>query len=252
MSLSAANLRIEEVFKSRRGNGGQKVEILKGVSFSVPAGELTAICGPSGGGKSTLIRLLNRLEDPDSGRILLNGEDIFDADPLQLRTRVGLVSQKPFMFAGTVAFNLERPFSLQEKEAPQGDFMAEAVELCGLTPEILGQDARSLSLGQQQRVSLARMLVSEPEVLLLDEPTSALDRPTGDRLASTLKEICRLRKMTILMVTHDLRITQRVADRLVYLEDGRVFEEGPAEELFSSPRSTQLKNFLVEPAEEVS
>jgi putative ABC transport system ATP-binding protein len=102
-------------------------------------------------------------------------------------------------------------------------------------------------LGQQQRVALARTLITGPEVLLLDEPTSSLDRPTADRLAATLREICRSRRLTILMVTHDLRLAGRVADHLAYLEAGEILEEGRPEELLNHPRSESLRRFLAEP-----
>lgn len=247
-AVSAAFL-VEAVRKSRHRPDGQTVAILRGLSMVVPNGELTVVVGPSGGGKSTLVRLLNRLEDPDSGRILLFGEDIGRLDPLALRRRVGLVSQKPFMFAGSVLDNLQIPFSLREEPPPAAasEALQTTVALCRLEAELLSREARSLSLGQQQRVALARTLLTGPDVLLLDEPTSALDRPTADRLAATLREICRSRRLTILMVTHDLRLTERVADHLAYLEGGEILEEGRPEELFNHPRTEQLRRFLAEP-----
>jgi putative ABC transport system ATP-binding protein len=195
------------------------------------------------------VRLLNRLEEPDGGRILLFGEAIADLDPLVLRRRIGLVPQKPFMFEGSVLDNLQRPFHLREEPPPAADSetLLSVLALCRLDPELLPRAARSLSLGQQQRVALARTLVTGPEVLLLDEPTSALDRPTADRLAATLREICRSRRLTILMVTHDLRLAGRVADHLAYLEEGVILEEGRSEELLNHPRTEQLRRFLAEP-----
>jgi putative ABC transport system ATP-binding protein len=249
LTESPAALSIEAVHKFRRALDGRTVEILCGLSLAAPTGELTAIVGPSGGGKSTLVRLLNRLEEPDGGRILLFGEAIASLDPLVLRRRIGLVPQKPFMFEGSVLDNLQRPFHLREASPPAADSetLRSVLALCRLDPELLSRDARSLSLGQQQRVSLARTLVTGPEVLLLDEPTSALDRPTADRLAATLREICRSRRLTILMVTHDLRLAGRVADHLAYLEGGVIFEEGRPEQLLNHPRSEQLRRFLTEP-----
>jgi len=242
-------LEIEAVRKSRLAADGRPVELLRGLTLEVPAGELTAVVGPSGGGKSTLVRLLNRLEEADGGRILLFGEELAGLDPLLLRRRVGLVPQKPFMFEGSVLDNLQRPFHLREEPPPAADSEAllSVLALCRLGSELLPRVARSLSLGQQQRVSLARSLVTCPEVLLLDEPTSALDRPTADRLAATLREICRSRRLTILMVTHDLRLAGRVADRLAYLEDGLILEQGRPEALLNHPRTAQLRRFLAEP-----
>lgn len=225
--------------------------ILDGISFSARQGEVTAIVGPSGGGKSTLIRLVNRLADPTTGRILLDSGDIAGIDPLELRRRVGMVLQKPFMFEGTVLANLQRPFRYRQQQQPPADSdeVLRALELSRLPPELLARDARTLSLGEQQRVSLARTLIGGPQVLLLDEPTSALDRPTADRLAATLHDICRSRQLTVILVTHDLRLAGRIGDHLLYLEKGRILEEGAGKELLSRPQTAELRRFLAEPEE---
>lgn len=242
-------LQIEEVCSVRRGPNGQDRTILDQLSFVVERGRISVIVGPSGGGKSSLVRLLNRLEDPQSGRILFDGVDIASLDPLLLRRRVGLVLQKPVMFAGSVQDNLQRSFQLQRDGGSQADtiLLEHTLHLCGLSAELLPQQARTLSIGQQQRVNLARTLIGGPEVLVLDEPTSALDRPTSDRLAATLKEICRAKGMTLLMVTHDLRLAERIADHLGYLESGRILEQGPASRLLQQPQSPELQRFLAEP-----
>ncbi|MBI1922150.1 MAG: ATP-binding cassette domain-containing protein [Geobacter sp.] len=225
--------------------------ILDDVSFSAGQGEITAIVGPSGGGKSTLIRLVNRLEDPSSGRIRVGGDDVASIDPLELRRRVGMVLQKPFMYDGTVLHNLQQPFRYRQAPPPLAESgeMRRSLELARLDPDILGRDARTLSGGEQQRVSLARVLIGGPRVLLLDEPTSALDRPTADRLAATLHDICRSQRLTVILVTHDLRLAGRIADHLLYLEKGRVLEEGGREEFLERPRTEELRLFLAEPAE---
>lgn len=242
-------LQIEEVSTARRSPEGRELVILDRLSFAVRRGAISAIVGPSGGGKSSLIRLLNRLEDPSCGRILLDGVDLAGLEPLALRRRVGLVLQKPTMFAGSVLTNLQCPFVLRREPLPSATdpLMVRTLELCRLEPELLGREARSLSIGQQQRVNLARALIAGPEVLLLDEPTSALDRPTGDRLGATLQQICRTTGLTLLMVTHDLRLAERIADHLGYLEAGRMLEQGPAARLLQQPQSPELKRFLAEP-----
>ncbi len=252
MEVTPAELILENVGRSRRGKDGREVDILKGISLHARAGEILAIIGPSGGGKSTLVRLLNRLEDPSSGRILLAGRDIMEIDPLVLRRRVGLVPQKSFMFEGTVLDNLQFPFRVRSQPLPAGQssLVTETLDLCRLDSDLLEREARSLSGGQQQRLSLARILISTPEVLLLDEPTSALDRPTADRLSATLKQICRARRLTIVLVTHDLRLAERTADRMAYLEAGRIVEEGFAGEMFAKPRSAAFQKFLASPEEE--
>ncbi|MBE0603008.1 MAG: ATP-binding cassette domain-containing protein, partial [Deltaproteobacteria bacterium] len=172
-------VRLENIGKVRRDPEGKDVAVLAGISFEARQGEATVIVGPSGSGKSSLIRLINRLEDPSSGRILIGGEDITKIDPLALRRRVGMVQQKAFMFEGTVLHNLQRPFLYRNAPLPQAgsEEVARALALSRLPPELLERDARTLSGGEQQRVCVARVLIGRPQVLLLDEPTSALDRP---------------------------------------------------------------------------
>lgn len=239
-------LRLEGVTRQRRDHAGKSVEILAGIDLEVMAGALTVIVGPSGGGKSTLVRLLNRLEDPSSGRILLDDFPLDSIPVLQLRRRVGLMLQSPWMAPGSVLENLQLPFRLRGETPPAADEerLLRVFTRCGLAVDLLPREARTLSLGQQQRLSLARTLLPGPSLLVLDEPTSALDRPTGDRLADTLRKICREEQLTVLMVTHDLRLAGRVADRLAYLEAGRIWETGPAAELLDHPRDPRLRQFL--------
>ena len=241
---------VEQVFFSRLDRDGNDRTILTDISFSALRGEITAIVGPSGGGKSSLIRLINRLNDPTAGNILLDGKNIRELDPLVLRRQVAMVQQKPFMFEGTVLTNLQRPFLFRESILPDAvsSEVRLALELAQLKPEYLERDARSLSVGEQQRVSLARALVTGPAVLLLDEPTSALDRPTGDRLAATLQEICGTQQLTAILVTHDLRLAGK-ADKLIFLEGGRIREQGTPEQLLKAPGSMELRRFLDAPQE---
>jgi len=250
MSSCAVQLELEDVRKIRRDGKGQDREILRGVSWSVNRSEFSAIIGPSGGGKSTLVRLVNRLEDPTSGRILLSGQDVMEIEPLALRRRVALVTQKPFMFPGTVQANLElvSRFRDESPSTEQAEHITRVLEWCHIGARLRTEDARSLSLGEQQRVSLARALLGKPELLLLDEPTSALDRPTATSLADTLAEIGRSGGPTLLMVTHDLPLAEQVVDRLAYLEEGRILEEGPAGTLLTAPGTEALKKFLALPS----
>ena len=245
------SVRLERIAVMRSGRDGRTVPILSDISFSADSGAITAIVGPSGGGKSSLIRLINRLSDPTSGTVYLNGEDIAAMDPLQLRRRVAMVPQKPFMFEGSVLANLLLPFRYRQEPLPPADGpeIAQVLELARLDAELLERDSRTLSLGQQQRVSLARSLITRPHVLLLDEPTSALDRPTADRLSATLHDICRSQQLTVILVTHDLRLAGKIADHLIYLEAGRIREAGQAAALLSNPQSAELRRFLAEPDE---
>ncbi len=242
-------VRVEQVGLVRRDRDRGETAILDDVSFGANEGRITAIVGPSGGGKSSLIRLINRLDDPTTGRILLDGADVAELEPLVLRQRVAMVLQRPFMFPGTTLRNLQLPFLYRRDSLPSADSseVRDALELARLTSDLLERDARTLSVGQQQRVSIARAVIATPRVLLLDEPTSALDRPTGDQLAATLQEICRARQLTVLLVTHDLRLAGRIADDLIYMEAGRVRETGSAAEVLENPESEELRRFLAEP-----
>lgn len=242
---------VEQVCLNRNNRERGKTVILDNVSFDANEGRITAIVGPSGGGKSSLIRLINRLDDPTTGRILLDSKNIAELEPLLLRQRVMMVLQRPFMFPGSVLHNLQLPSFYRRKTLPQpgSPEVRDVLELARLTPDLLEREARSLSVGQQQRVSIARAVIAAPDVLLLDEPTSALDRPTGDQLATTLQEICLARQLTVLLVTHDLRLAGRIADDLIYMEAGRVRETGSAAEILGNPESEELKRFLAEPEE---
>jgi putative ABC transport system ATP-binding protein len=241
-------LRIEALHKVKKDSLRGEKEILKGIDLQVRAGDLAVLIGPSGGGKSTLLRLINRLEEPSSGRIFLRGTDIRELNPIELRRNVALVMQKPFMFPGTALDNLQRSFIYARQEPPDENHpdIQEVLDTCELARELVSQDARSLSIGQQQRVSLARSLILRPEILLLDETISALDRPTAEKVVYSLKKLCKEKGLTILMVSHDLPLAEKVATLGVYLEDGEVLEEGPPVAFFGAPKKEQLRKFLTQ------
>lgn len=180
---------------------GDEGPIVDGFSASIPVDGLTAIVGPSGSGKTTLLRLLNRLDDPDGGHVLLDGRDVRDYDVLDLRKRVQLVGQVPVPFAGTVADNV-------------GQGWEELLERVGLVPAVATRPADVLSVGEAQRMCLARALARRPEALVLDEPTSALDTSSKagvERLVRSLADD----GLTVVMVTHDPRQATELADRVV-------------------------------------
>jgi putative ABC transport system ATP-binding protein len=202
--------------------------VLDSVSAAIPAG-VTAIVGPSGAGKSTLLRLLNRLADPDTGTIAYRGRPLNEYDPLALRREVSLVPQLPALLEGTVESNLAYAARLAGRELDSGRCLL----LAGLDPDFAARDVVKLSVGEQQRVMLARALAQEPAVLLLDEPTSALDQVTRDAIEATLVQLRRELDISIAMVSHDPEQARRLGDWVVRLEGGRAIESGPIEEVLA-------------------
>jgi putative ABC transport system ATP-binding protein len=188
--------------------------VLRDVTLSIPSGS-TALLGPSGSGKSTLLRLLNRLADPDTGSIRFHGTDVRELDPLELRRRVGLVPQLPAPVPGSVADNVQFGPRLVGREVDPEP----PVELAGLDRSFLDRDASRLSVGEQQRVMLARALALEPEVLLLDEPTASLD---SEATAAVEHALRNLHGVSLVLVTHDPNQAERLADRTIRLSAGRV------------------------------
>ena len=184
------------------------------MTLSIPTGS-TALLGPSGSGKSTLLRLLNRLADPDEGSVLFHGDDVRELDPLELRRRVGLVPQLPAPVPGSVADNVRFGPRLHGADVDP----EEPVRLAGLDQSFLERDASRLSVGEQQRVMLARALALEPEVLLLDEPTASLDATATDAVEDALHG---LRGVSVVLVTHDRAQAERLTERTLRLEAGRV------------------------------
>lgn len=203
--------------------GGRRV--LDSLSAEIPAG-VTAIVGASGAGKSTLLRLLNRLADPDAGTIAYRGKSLGEYEPLALRREVSLVPQLPALLEGTVESNLLYAADLAGKELDA----ERCLRLAGLDPDFAERDVAKLSVGEQQRVMLARALSQGPAVLLLDEPTSALDHRTRDAIESTLAELRRTLEISIVLVSHDPEQARRLGDWVVRLERGRAIEAGPIEE----------------------
>lgn len=217
-----------EVRRLRYGVGG--TEILAGVDALVPDGEVTAVVGPSGAGKSTLLRAINRLIEPSSGEVYLDGEPTGSLDPLELRRRVGIVFQIPALFGASVEEALLYGARLAGRSADPGRLL----ELVGLDPSVSGRVPETLSVGQQQRVSVARALALEPEALLLDEPTSALDEAARRKIEDLVRDLNARLGLTMVFVSHDLSQVGRVADRVVLLAEGKSVGEWEREDFFSA------------------
>ena len=217
-----------------------EVEILKGVNAGFPEGEITCVVGPSGAGKSTLLRAVNRLIEPTAGEVYLDGLPTSGMDPLLLRQRVGMVFQLPALFGGSVENAILYGARLAEKDSDAERLL----EMVGLDPLIGRKDPQTLSVGQQQRVSIARALALEPEVLLLDEPTSALDAAARRRIEDLIRELNAKLKLTIVLVSHALDQVERVADRVVLLAAGGSEGEWSKEGFFSGACGERARLFI--------
>ena len=191
--------------------------MLRDVSLGIDPG-VTGLLGPSGSGKSSLLRLLNRLADPDRGVVRFRGSDVRELEVRELRRRASMVAQLPAPLPGTVADNLRYGPALFG-----GDPDVEgALEMAGLTKLYADREADQLSVGEQQRVMLARALALEPDVLLLDEPTSALDDYAKRGVERTLAELAERSGLSMVVVTHERGQAERLCSRIVELEDGRL------------------------------
>jgi|SRR6266436_7668064 putative ABC transport system ATP-binding protein len=203
--------------------------LVQDANFEVRHGEVLAITGPSGSGKTSLLRLLNRLDEPTTGSVFVDGIDYRTIEARELRRKLGMVTQRPYLFPGTVAENL-RFGPAQRGQTLPPEAIEELLAQVGLKG-YAGRDVANLSGGEAQRVSVARTLANSPLVLLLDEPTSALDDAAKLEVESTIQKVVRDQGLTCVMVTHDLAQASRLAGRALLLEGGRIVRAGPVEEV---------------------
>ena len=203
--------------------------LVQDANFEVRHGEVLAITGPSGSGKTSLLRLLNRLDEPTTGTVFVDGIDYRTIEARELRRKLGMVTQRPYLFPGTVAENL-RFGPAQRGQTLPPEAIEELLAQVGLKG-YAGRDVANLSGGEAQRVSVARTLANSPLVLLLDEPTSALDDAAKLEVESTIQKVVRDQGLTCVMVTHDLAQASRLAGRALLLEGGRIVRAGPVEEV---------------------
>ena len=227
-------------------------QALKDVSLSIPAQEITAFIGPSGCGKSTLLKTLNRMNDlvegcKASGRVALDGEDVFTMEPAALRKRVGMVFQKPNPFPMSVYDNVAygpRTHGIRSK-AKLDDIVERSLRSAAIFEELrdrLKKDALGLSGGQQQRLCIARALAVEPEVLLMDEPTSALDPISTLKIEDLAAELKKT--YTIVIVTHNMQQAARISDRTAFFLLGEVIEFGATQKMFSIPKDQRTEDYI--------
>ena len=222
-------------------------EVLKGITTKFYEGDVVCIIGPSGSGKSTFLRSLNLLEEVTSGSITVDGFDLTDkkTDVDLVRENIGMVFQHFNLFNNlTVGENITlAPVELGKLEKEQAEFVAKnLLETVGLADKYDAMPA-SLSGGQKQRVAIARALAMKPDIMLFDEPTSALDPEMVGDVLEVMKELAK-DGMTMVVVTHEMGFAKEVADRVVFMADGHVMEEGTPEEVFDNPQNERTKAFL--------
>ena len=222
------------------------LEVLKGISLEVAEGEVLCIIGPSGSGKSTLLRCLNRLEEIQSGSIAVIGENIVQTKNInKLRENIGMVFQSFNLFPNyTVLENMMlAPLELKKMNRRQAeDAAVSLLRKVGLEDK-KNVYPHTLSGGQKQRVAIARALQMNPKIMLFDEPTSALDPEMVEEVLKVMKDLAQ-EGMTMVIVTHEMGFARDVADRVIFMDDGVIVEEGTASELFTAPKSNRCREFL--------
>jgi len=223
--------------------------VLKNINFEVNKGEVVVVCGPSGSGKSTLIRCINRLEDIDSGKIIVNGKDLYDKKTKinKLRQEVGMVFQHFNLFPHLTILENITIAPIKVKKIPKKEAEKLAMELLERVkiPHQAHKYPSELSGGQKQRVAIARTLAMKPKIILFDEPTSALDPEMIGEVLDVMKSLAK-ENYTIVCVTHEMGFAKEVSDRIVFMDEGKVIEENTPNEFFNNPKSERAKKFLNE------
>ena len=222
-------------------------QVLKGIDEQINSGEVVVIIGPSGSGKSTFLRCMNLLEEPTSGKVIFEGQEInkkgVDID--SIRTKMGMVFQGSNLFPHLTVLDNIMIGPQQVKKVPKDK--AEAIARKLLTRMGMSEKAdvypQSLSGGQKQRIAIARALAMEPDMMLFDEPTSALDPEMVGEVLQVMKDLA-MEGMTMVVVTHEMGFAKEVGDRILFMDDGQVMEQGTPDEIFNHPKSERTKDFL--------
>jgi putative lysine transport system ATP-binding protein len=222
-------------------------EILKDINFTVSKGEVVCIIGPSGSGKSTLLRCINLLEKPSGGQIIYGGESILDNrhDIYEYRTKLGMVFQQFNLFNNLNALDncMVGQIKVLKRSSEEARQVAmKYLQVVGMN-QYIGAKPKQLSGGQKQRVAIARALSMEPDVMLFDEPTSALDPEMVGEVLAVMKQLAES-GLTMLVVTHEMQFAREVSDRVVFMDQGVIAEEGTPDQIFSNPKLERTKEFL--------
>ena len=221
------------------------LEVLKGIDQVIEDREVLCVIGPSGGGKSTFLRCLNRLEEPTAGEVLLDGEPITDSNITAVRARMGMVFQSFNLFPHkTVLENITlAPIEVKGMDPAAAEEKARSLlSLVGLEDKVNAMP-RSLSGGQQQRVAIARALAMDPDIMLFDEPTSALDPEMVGEVLDVMKGLAS-QGMTMIIVTHEMNFARDVSDKVIIIDGGVISEQGAPEDIFEHPQKERTREFL--------
>lgn len=242
MSDNTVILEVKELHKSFDGH-----EVLKGISTTIKKGDVLALIGPSGCGKSTFLRSLNLLEIPTAGHVLFEGTDLTDpsVDINHVREKIGMVFQQFNLFPNmTILENIMlAPVKLGKMTKEEANTRAmELLKRIGLADKA-GAYPAQLSGGQKQRIAIVRSLAMDPDIILFDEPTSALDPEMVQEVLDVMIELAR-EDITMICVTHEMGFARQVADRVIFMEDGRILEEGTPEHFFDNPENPRCREFL--------
>ena len=221
--------------------------VLRGITNQIKKGEVVVVIGPSGSGKSTFLRCMNLLEMPTSGEIILEGQNITDPkiDINKIRTKLGMVFQQFNLFPHKTVVDNIMISPMLVKKVPREEAYKKAIALLNRVGLLEKENAypSSLSGGQQQRIAIARALAMEPDVMLFDEPTSALDPEMVGEVLNVMKQLAN-DGMTMVIVSHEMGFAREVGDRILFMDEGQILEEGPPEQLFSHPQHPRTKDFL--------
>jgi ABC-type methionine transport system ATPase subunit len=234
---------------SRRApdSAGEERLILDNISFNVEEGEIFTIIGPSGSGKSSVIRLMNRLDEISSGEINFHGKPITDYTPQELRRKIAMTFQAPKLFGPKVLDDLCYPFEIDGECLSKSELKDRArylADLIGLPRDFIDRDVVKLSGGEKMRVAIARALMRSPQVLLLDEPTSGLDPEAAQALLHTIRELNHAEGITIVVITHRFAYAKLIGKHTLLIDSGRVIETGPTMEFFNNPATEKARAFL--------
>jgi polar amino acid transport system ATP-binding protein len=223
------------------------LQVLKDIDLEIQYGEVVVVCGPSGSGKSTLIRCINKLEPIQGGDILVDGLSLSDpkTDITRLRAEIGMVFQQFNLYPHKTALEniILAPIKVRKQSREEAEKIAmDLMNKVGIPDKINGYPAQ-LSGGQQQRVAIARALAMQPKIMLFDEPTSALDPEMINEVLDVMVNLAR-EGMTMIVVTHEMGFAKKVAHRIIFMDEGRIIEEGTPETFFAQPRNERTRIFL--------